>query len=190
MAGVATLGWFHCPPELERGLGVRSRELLCAVRGRWISHESWPNQSRTESFRPVYRLNLRAVLVTFAESSGISGADGIARWGNNTRRRENHLRASRSLENTVHSVSPAQFPIANVFILRQGLSGSWQRTKPRDEERRGTKEAEKDRFHADNVLSTRATLYANSTYAARCTEVSDKKFIRRGDYAKEDASFG
>lgn len=36
------------------------------------------NQSRRESFRPVYRINLRPLLVTFAESLGISGEQRVS----------------------------------------------------------------------------------------------------------------
>lgn len=73
---------------------TRARSLLCSS---WLLDKSREPaiQSPMEPFRPVYRVNLRAVLVTFAESSGISGADGIVRREHATSRKPP---ASRSLE--------------------------------------------------------------------------------------------
>lgn len=90
----------HCV-ALSPSLSLRS----------WISHE---NQSRTESFRPVYRINLRPVLVTFAESlAELGGADG------STKKRRRFQPAFRNKNETVgnFALSLARFEIERFAIL-------------------------------------------------------------------------
>lgn len=66
----------RCGNSLDRlphCVACPSLSLSLSARGRRDKSREPANQSRTESFRPVYRVNLRPLLVTFAESLGISG---------------------------------------------------------------------------------------------------------------------
>lgn len=101
----------RCGNSLGRSPIVSPAPSLSLSLRSWISHE---NQSRTESFRPVYRINLRPVLVTFAESlAELGGADG------STKKRRRFQPAFRNKNETVgnFALSLARFEIEGFAIL-------------------------------------------------------------------------
>lgn len=65
----------HCVPV---ACLLRPLSLSFSARGCRDKSREPANQSRRESFRPVYRINLRPLLVTFAESLGISGEQRVS----------------------------------------------------------------------------------------------------------------